>query len=332
MLVCGVQGCGKSLVSKATARVLSLPLVRLDFAEVFAARSPEHAIHEATRAVEAVAPVVLWVDEIEKGLGADGGRRAARARLRRVPHLAAGAAGARLRRRHRQRGRAPAPGARAPRALRRGVLRRPPLRRRSARRSSRVHLGAARARPGALPRRGAREGARALVGRRDRADGRRAASSARTPRQRDLTEDAPARRRARARAAGDALRGEDPGAAPVGADAGAPRLGRPADAGSRSATDAGVPDGVGSSHVDGPVVDDRAGRRGRRRIGRARVVPRDRPAVVVRGVSPRGRGDAVPLSARVAAPAGSSGSTTPSSRSASRRSTRRSSSTTRTSR
>ncbi len=70
MLVCGVQGCGKSLVSKATARVLSLPLVRLDFAELFAAPSPEHAIHEATRAVEAVAPVVLWVDEIEKGLGA----------------------------------------------------------------------------------------------------------------------------------------------------------------------------------------------------------------------------------------------------------------------
>jgi SpoVK/Ycf46/Vps4 family AAA+-type ATPase len=71
MLTCGVQGCGKSLVSKATARVLGLPLVRLDFAEVFAAGSPEHAIHEATRAVEAVAPVVLWVDEIEKGLGAD---------------------------------------------------------------------------------------------------------------------------------------------------------------------------------------------------------------------------------------------------------------------
>lgn len=73
MLVCGVQGCGKSLVSKATARVLSLPLVRLDFAEVFAAASPEHAIHEATRAVEAVAPAVLWVDEIEKGLGAETG-------------------------------------------------------------------------------------------------------------------------------------------------------------------------------------------------------------------------------------------------------------------
>jgi AAA+ superfamily predicted ATPase len=69
VLVCGVQGCGKSLVSKAAARVLSLPLVRLDFAEVFSAPSAEHAIREATRAVEAVAPVVLWVDEIEKGLG-----------------------------------------------------------------------------------------------------------------------------------------------------------------------------------------------------------------------------------------------------------------------
>jgi SpoVK/Ycf46/Vps4 family AAA+-type ATPase len=72
MLVSGVQGCGKSLVSKATARVLSLPLVRLDFAEVFAAPSAEHAIAEAVRAVEAIAPVVLWVDEIEKGLGAGG--------------------------------------------------------------------------------------------------------------------------------------------------------------------------------------------------------------------------------------------------------------------
>jgi SpoVK/Ycf46/Vps4 family AAA+-type ATPase len=78
MLVSGVQGCGKSLVSKATARVLSLPLVRLDFAEVFAAPSAEHAIHEAMRTVEAVAPVVLWVDEIEKGLGGSGDTRHAR--------------------------------------------------------------------------------------------------------------------------------------------------------------------------------------------------------------------------------------------------------------
>jgi AAA+ superfamily predicted ATPase len=72
MLVCGVQGCGKSYVSKAAATVLGMPLVRLDFAAVFATPSPEHALREALRAVTAIAPVVLWVDEIEKGLG--GGR------------------------------------------------------------------------------------------------------------------------------------------------------------------------------------------------------------------------------------------------------------------
>ncbi len=71
MLVCGVQGCGKSMVSKAAAMVLGLPLVRLDFAEVFSTPSPEHAVREAMRVIEAIAPVVLWVDEIEKGLGGD---------------------------------------------------------------------------------------------------------------------------------------------------------------------------------------------------------------------------------------------------------------------
>jgi AAA+ superfamily predicted ATPase len=69
MLLCGVQGCGKSLASKATATLLGLPLVRLDFASVFASPSPEKALREGLRVVTALAPVVLWVDEIEKGLG-----------------------------------------------------------------------------------------------------------------------------------------------------------------------------------------------------------------------------------------------------------------------
>lgn len=69
MLLCGVQGCGKSHVSKAAASVLGLPLVRLDFAALFAATSPENALRECLRAVAAIAPLVLWVDEIEKGLG-----------------------------------------------------------------------------------------------------------------------------------------------------------------------------------------------------------------------------------------------------------------------
>jgi SpoVK/Ycf46/Vps4 family AAA+-type ATPase len=80
MLVCGVQGCGKSLVSKAAARVLGLPLVRLDFADVFSMASPEQALREAMRVTEAVAPVVLWVDEIEKGLG-EGTQDAGQARV-----------------------------------------------------------------------------------------------------------------------------------------------------------------------------------------------------------------------------------------------------------
>lgn len=71
MLVCGVQGCGKSHVSKAAAGVLGLPLVRLDFAAVFSARSPEQALRDGLRAVTAIAPLVLWVDEIEKGLGGE---------------------------------------------------------------------------------------------------------------------------------------------------------------------------------------------------------------------------------------------------------------------
>ncbi len=68
LMVCGVQGCGKSLVAKATARVFGLPLVRLDFAAVFASSSPELTVRQATRMAEAIAPVVLWIDEIEKGL------------------------------------------------------------------------------------------------------------------------------------------------------------------------------------------------------------------------------------------------------------------------
>lgn len=69
MLLCGVQGCGKSHASKAAATVLGLPLVRLDFAAVFSAPSPEQALRDGLRAVTAIAPAVLWVDEIEKGLG-----------------------------------------------------------------------------------------------------------------------------------------------------------------------------------------------------------------------------------------------------------------------
>jgi SpoVK/Ycf46/Vps4 family AAA+-type ATPase len=74
LLLLGVQGCGKSLCAKAVAREWQFPLLRLDLASVFGggATSPEEAIREATAVAESIAPVVLWIDEIEKGFAATG--------------------------------------------------------------------------------------------------------------------------------------------------------------------------------------------------------------------------------------------------------------------
>lgn len=69
LLLLGVQGCGKSLSAKAVAELWKFPLLRLDLGAVFsgAGGSPEAAIRQAIKVSESLAPVVLWVDEIEKG-------------------------------------------------------------------------------------------------------------------------------------------------------------------------------------------------------------------------------------------------------------------------
>jgi len=67
LLLIGVQGCGKSLTAKAVAGTWRLPLIRLDLGAVFGSASPETSIHKAILVSESLAPVVLWVDEIEKG-------------------------------------------------------------------------------------------------------------------------------------------------------------------------------------------------------------------------------------------------------------------------
>lgn len=71
LLLLGVQGAGKSLVAKAVASQWHLPLLRLDLGRVFSelVGSSEHNIRGALRVAEGVAPCVLWIDEIEKGLG-----------------------------------------------------------------------------------------------------------------------------------------------------------------------------------------------------------------------------------------------------------------------
>ena len=72
LLLLGVQGCGKSLAAKAVAREWRFPLLRLDLAAAFGdrSRSPELTMREATAVAESLAPVVLWIDEIEKGFAA----------------------------------------------------------------------------------------------------------------------------------------------------------------------------------------------------------------------------------------------------------------------
>jgi SpoVK/Ycf46/Vps4 family AAA+-type ATPase len=76
VLLMGISGCGKSLAVKIIAREWKLPLFRLDMNLVFAGvhGSAEWVFHRALEAVEAVAPAVLWIDEIEMGIAgyADG--------------------------------------------------------------------------------------------------------------------------------------------------------------------------------------------------------------------------------------------------------------------
>lgn len=69
MLLLGVQGCGKSLTARATARLLSFPLIRLDIANLLgsARGESEKNMRSVLTLVESIAPAVLWLDEIEKG-------------------------------------------------------------------------------------------------------------------------------------------------------------------------------------------------------------------------------------------------------------------------
>src|SRR3954465_3758651 len=80
VLLLGVQGAGKSLAAKAIAGSWNVPLMRLDFGVLYNKfqGETERNLRQALKQAEAMAPCVLWIDEIEKGLGpatsgADGG-------------------------------------------------------------------------------------------------------------------------------------------------------------------------------------------------------------------------------------------------------------------
>ena len=81
VLMLGVAGCGKSLCAKVVAADWNMPLLRLDPGMLFQKfiGESESQLRKALAQAEAMAPAILWIDEIEKafasasGNSADGG-------------------------------------------------------------------------------------------------------------------------------------------------------------------------------------------------------------------------------------------------------------------
>jgi len=73
LMLVGIQGTGKSLTAKAIAHHWSLPLLRLDVGRLFAGLvgESESRTRQMTQLAEALAPCVLWVDEIDKAFSGD---------------------------------------------------------------------------------------------------------------------------------------------------------------------------------------------------------------------------------------------------------------------
>ena len=78
VLIAGVPGCGKSLNAKATANLFEVPLLRLDMGRLMGkyVGESEGNLRKAIALAEAIAPCILWIDELEKafaGIGGSGG-------------------------------------------------------------------------------------------------------------------------------------------------------------------------------------------------------------------------------------------------------------------
>lgn len=75
IMLVGVPGCGKSLAAKAIAREWKLPLLKLDAGRLFDkfVGESEKNFRKAIEMAESLAPIVLWIDEIEKAMVAGGG-------------------------------------------------------------------------------------------------------------------------------------------------------------------------------------------------------------------------------------------------------------------
>ncbi|MCH7545136.1 MAG: AAA family ATPase [Planctomycetes bacterium] len=76
ILLLGVQGAGKSLASKAVATSWQRPLLRLDPGSLYDryVGESERRLREALQQAEMMSPIVLWIDEIEKGFASAAGQ------------------------------------------------------------------------------------------------------------------------------------------------------------------------------------------------------------------------------------------------------------------
>ena len=74
VIILGVQGCGKSLCARAIAGEWNIPLVKFDSAAIFDKYigETEKHIQKVFRVTEALAPCVLWIDELEKVFAGSG--------------------------------------------------------------------------------------------------------------------------------------------------------------------------------------------------------------------------------------------------------------------
>ncbi len=217
VLLVGVPGCGKSLCAKAVAAEWKKPLLKFDLGRVFGSLvgESEERMRKALGVAEGVAPAVLWIDELEKGLSGH-------AHLRQPADVDGGEEEAGLRGGHRKRHLETAAGAAAQGAHGRDLFRGPAHAARAGRdpddpsgaagpRSGRVRPGRPGAGHGHVQRGGAGGGGgeRPVRGLRGEARGRPGAAP-------DLA--APAQGGRGSRAAGEDAAAADRGAARVGVE------------------------------------------------------------------------------------------------------------------
>ncbi len=74
ILLIGIPGTGKSLTAKCVGSMWQMPLLRLDVGKIFAGLvgSSEENIRKVIKTAEAIAPAILWLDELEKGFSGTG--------------------------------------------------------------------------------------------------------------------------------------------------------------------------------------------------------------------------------------------------------------------